>query len=203
MTNSELNILHRHLDASVRYLEFGAGDSTLYAAGASSIIRIDSVDSSRAHIDKNLKSHPIISDAISKKKLAFHVIDIGETGGWGYPVNDDKKHLWPNYSLSVFSRESRHDLVFIDGRFRIACALNAVINTPPSCKIIMHDFWNRPYYNVVLKYLNVTHQVDTMGIFSKKEKVDRAEIQKMILEYQYLPGDEPGQDFRYAEETMG
>lgn len=132
----------------------------------------------------------------------FHVIDIGETQLWGYPVNDKKKHLWPNYSLSVFSQESKHDLVPIDGRFRVSCALNSIINTPTHCKIIIHDFWNRPHYQILLRYLQVTEQVDTIGVFSKKEDVDHAEIQKMIFEYQYMPGDEPGRDYGYAEKNI-
>lgn len=199
MTNGELDLLHQYLDASVLYLEFGAGDSTLYAAEARSILKMDSVESSHTFIE-NLKSHKIILEALEKQKMVFHEIDIGETGSWGYPMNYEKKHLWPNYSLSVFSRESKHDLIFIDGRFRVSCALNALLNTPPSCKIMIHDFWDRPYYHVLLKYLDVANRADTLGVFTKKGKIDRAEIQKMILAYQYLPGDEPGQDFRYAHE---
>jgi len=39
-------------------------------------------------------------------------------------------------------------------------------------------------------YLQVVERIDTLGVFAKKKGVNHAEIQKMIVEYQYLPGDE-------------
>lgn len=47
MTKDEVDLLYQHLDSCVRYLEFGSGKSTLYAAGSPSIIKIDSVESSK------------------------------------------------------------------------------------------------------------------------------------------------------------
>lgn len=190
MTKGELDLLHKHLDSCVRYLEFGSGESTLYAANCPSILKIDSVESSQPFVDNHLKRQDIIIKALDQKKLVFHVIDIGEVNLWGGPLNPVKRHLWPNYSLSVFHQESKHDLALIDGRFRVSCTLNSILNTPDYCKIIIHDFWDRPHYHILLRYLQVIEQIDTLGVFTKKKGVDPAKIQKMIREYQYLPGDE-------------
>jgi hypothetical protein len=190
MTKGELDLLHKHLDLCVRYLEFGSGESTLYAADRPAIIKIDSVESSQSFVDNHLKRQEIIIKALVQKKLVFHMIDIGEVNLWGGPMNSLKRHLWPNYSLSVFHQESKHDLALIDGRFRVSCTLNSILNTPDYCKIIIHDFWNRPQYHVLLRYLQVVERIDTLGVFAKKKGVNHAEIQKMIVEYQYLPGDE-------------
>lgn len=187
MTKEELKILHTHMDLSTRFLEFGSGASTLYAASVPSIRQIDSVESSESFINENLKPNPIISNALSAGKLLFHIIDIGKTIHWGYPIGFRKKHLWPNYSLSIFSEKSEHDLILIDGRFRVACTLNCILNTPPDCKIIIHDFWNRPAYHSVLPFLETNDKADTLGLFSKKPDIDHNEVKSLIEKYQYLP----------------
>lgn len=189
MTKNELEMLHSYIDSSNHYLEFSSGESTIYAANSLSLKTIDSVESSEKFIDKNLRSNAIITNALSTGKLVFHIIDIGETITWGYPKNKSKEHLWPNYSLSVFSKTSKHDLVLVDGRFRVACTLNAILNTPPYCIIIIHDFWNRPEYHIVLKYLAIKDRIDTLGIFYKKQNINQKEVQILIKKYQYLPGD--------------
>lgn len=105
MTKGELEMLHSYMDSSSNYLEFGAGASTIYAAKTPMIKTIDSVESSEKYIDENLKSDISIINALSTGKLRFHIIDIGETIAWGYPKDTTKKHLWPNYSLSVFTKK--------------------------------------------------------------------------------------------------
>ena len=188
MTNAELSILHTHLHAASRFLEFGAGASTLYAASVPCIQQIDSVESSKNFINDNLKPHPVICDALALGKLQFHVIDIGTTSFWGYPTDFIfKKHRWPNYSFSVFTKKSEHDLVLIDGRFRVACTLNCILNTPDDCTIIIHDFWNRPDYHSVLAFLEVQDKADTLGVFVKKKAIDRTKILALIKKYQYEP----------------
>jgi hypothetical protein len=187
MTVEELDILHTQMNSSEKYLEFGAGASTLYAAGVESIKQIDSVESSETFIFRNLKPNPVISDALSAGKLSFHMIDIGRTWFWGYPAGFCKQHQWPRYSSSIFSKKSEHDLVLIDGRFRVACTLNCILNTPPDCKIMIHDFWNRPHYHIVLSFLETKVKANTLGLFSKKENIDTNLIKSLIDKYQYLP----------------
>lgn len=187
MTANELDILHAQINAATRFLEFGAGASTVYAASVPTLAQIDSVESSADFIDQSLKPQPAISEALSAGKLLFHVVDIGKTVLWGYPASICKRHQWPNYSLSIFSRRSEHDLVLIDGRFRVACTLNCLLNTPPDCKIIIHDFWNRPDYHGVLPFLQTKAKADTLGLFVKKEGIDHHKIKGMIGKYLYHP----------------
>ena len=103
MTKNESKLLHSLIDSSIHYLEFGSGESTIYASKSPMVKTIDSVESSQKYIEDNLKFNPDIVMALSENKLRFHIIDIGETIKWGWPKNKSKKHLWPNYSLSVLS----------------------------------------------------------------------------------------------------
>jgi hypothetical protein len=187
MTAAELNILHGHIDTATQFLEFGAGASTLYAASVPTIQQIDSVESSAGFVDDNLKPHPVISQALSAGRLSFHIIDIGKTFHWGYPASFCKKHLWPDYSFRIFRQKSDHDLVLIDGRFRVACTLNTILNAPEHCKILIHDFWNRPQYHIVLDFLDTHAQVDTLGVFTKRQGIDARQVKSLIEKYKYFP----------------
>ncbi len=187
MTKDEMDMLHLYMDSSNNYLEFGSGASTIYGSNAPMIKTIDSVESSEMFINVNLKTNAVITNALSTGKLLFHIIDIGETTSWGIPTNESKIHLWPNYSRSVFSKKSNHDLVLVDGRFRVACTLNCILNTPENCKIIIHDFWIRPEYHIVLKYLEILNRIGSLAVFDKKRDIDPEELQSLINEYQYNP----------------
>jgi hypothetical protein len=189
MTNAEKEMLYSYIDLSINYLEFGSGESTIYASSVPKIKTITSVESSEQYINENLKHNTAIASALSTGKLSFHCVDIGETIAYGEPKDMSKRHLWPNYSLSVFYQKSEHDLVLVDGRFRIACTLNCVLNSPSNCTILIHDFWNRPEYHVVLKFLKIVDRVDTLGVFKKGDRVNICQIQSLIETYQYLPRD--------------
>jgi hypothetical protein len=189
MTKNELTMLHSYIDAATHYLEFGSGESTIHASKSSSIKTVDSVESSQDYVNENLKNDLYIIDALSAGKLCIQLIDIGETIYWGYPKNTSKKHLWPNYSLSIYSRSKKYDLVLVDGRFRVSCVLNYLLNTPEDCILIIHDFWNRPEYHIVLKYLQLKDRVDSMGVFTKAKNINLKNVQKLIKVYQYLPDD--------------
>ena len=77
--------------------------------------------------------------------------------------------------------------MLIDGRFRVACTLNCILNTPPNCRIIIHDFWNRPNYHIVLPFLETKAKADTLGLFTKKERIDLNEVKSLATQYQYQP----------------
>lgn len=192
MTQPELDVLHKRLSASKSYLEYGAGASTITAAQSSNLSRIDCVESSAQFIDERVRPDPAVQTAVAAGRLRFHIIDIGPTGDWGAPVDDRARHLWPNYSLSVFSQPGDHDLVLVDGRFRVACTLAAILCTPPNAVIMIHDFfWFRVEYRAVLPFLNVIERADTLAVFAKRADVDRRRVQRSLAEFQYEPDDAP------------
>ena len=191
MSDRELEILHSQLEQANHYLEFGAGDSTIHAANTRGVLHIDSVESSQDYINENLLNNPAIQLAVAEQRLRFHIIDLGPTKEWGYPVDDSKSHLWPNYALSVFAQPSQHDLVLIDGRFRVACALSCLLSTPDHCTIMIHDFWNRTKFYFLLQFFEVHHEVDKLGVFTKKPNLNRVKIKRLLKRYQYIVNDFP------------
>jgi len=79
----------------------------------------------------------------------------------------------------------------VDGRFRISCILQACLHCSARTKIVVHDFFTRPYYFVVLPFLSVEKKEDTMGVFmihKNNVKQMTALLKEYISIYEYLPG---------------
>jgi hypothetical protein len=192
VTTPELESLHARIDAARHYLEFGAGASTIYACESSGPESIDSVESSPEFVRERLVPNRAVARALESGRLALHVIDLGETKRWGKPKGSARWRSWPDYSGGVFATKRRHDTILVDGRFRVACALNAVLHAPDDCTILIHDFWNRPRYHVLLDFLEETGRADTLGEFRKKPGGDLVRIRALIRKYQYRPTDRFG-----------
>ncbi len=164
-------------------LEFGAGGSTYYLlhTGIKSLVSVESDAEWFKQIQKNL--------IYSRKKWTPFYVDIGETGPFGLPVSKTPVPAWATYHESVWQQHDakRFDCVFIDGRFRVACALQALLHTRFDTKIIMHDFWNRPHYHCVLDFVHVLEKMQTIAVFHKKKDLDREHIAKLLMDYRFDP----------------
>ena len=186
LSDPEKEAIARYTSASEMYLEFGSGGSTFIALNSPKTT-IYSVESDNAWIDY-LKSYNLVSGAIEAEKLEIRHIDIGKTKEWGYPINDDKKENYPNYSAEIFERieKDKIDLVFVDGRFRVACVLSSIINCKNTTKIMIHDYTFREFYHVIEEFLDCVEIADTLAIFSIKENVDKNRVQEMYEKYKYV-----------------
>ena len=185
----EVHCFLRHTLDSSFYLEFGCGGSTflmLYTTFA----HIFSVESDKKFINK-ISYNNIIKQGLQEGRLDFHHIDIGKTGAWGYPVNDSKKQNYPLYSQQIFNTMPQNiidsiDTIFIDGRFRVACTLNSILYCNKNCKILIHDFFNREHYHIVLEFLDVIERAETLGVFAIKNNIDISRIKNLIEKYQFI-----------------
>ena len=189
MTPNEERLLRKCFSEATAYLEFGSGESTRFAVLSSSIEKIVSVESSRDFVTEYFSDDEGISRAQKSDRLRFHIVDIGKIKDWGIPADKSKRHLWPNYPLSVFRSPSDYDLVLIDGRFRAACVLTSLLNTSDSCRIIVHDFTVYPELFFLLRFLMIENQEDTLVVFRKRKNLNPKRIQRLIRKYQYLPQD--------------
>jgi hypothetical protein len=184
----EVEFLQRHLSSSRHYLEFGAGVSTLMAVKTPSLESIDSVESSQPFIDDLLRDTEA-SAASAQGRLRVHVVDIGPTGAWGGPTDPSTRNRWPDYSSRVFTKPSDSDLVLVDGRFRVACCLSALLRTGPETRILIHDFSWRKEYFVVLKFCDVIERLNSFVSLRRKKDIDARKAERLLRKYQYLPFD--------------
>ncbi len=191
----ERELMDRALGARCeRYLEFGLGGSTLLALrnGAKQVVALDSdprwVSAAR--------EHPEIKPAIASGVATLLHADIGPTGDWGHPRSMEDKHRWPAYIRLAWEewarREALPDLVYIDGRFRVACCLSVALacafgsKAAGGVRVLLHDVsTERPHYSDVFKVFDMLEQVGTLCLLRAKTGICAASAFSMFLAYQY------------------
>lgn len=133
-----------YLDKSQIYLEYGSGGSTLAALKRAAVVI--SVENDRAFFQalKRGAKHC----APQRKSSLFHqlFVDTGKTEIWGLPVQEKTAHRWNRYPQTPWWLIERSqlfpDLILIDGRFRVACALESLLRLPQGsrCLLFLDDF---------------------------------------------------------------
>lgn len=178
MSAAEITQLELQLAGLSSLLEFGCGGSTLVAARQ--VRRIVSVDSDPEWLRK--VQAEVAREAV--EFTPFHA-DIGAVGEWGQPTDEGRIRDWPRYHTQIWrSMSGSPDAVLIDGRFRVACLLQAIIHCKPDCVLLFHDFWDRPHYHVVLRHADVLARVDTLAVLRARGQVDgKAVLQDLFDHY--------------------
>lgn len=165
-------------------IEFGCGGSTILLL-ENAVEALDSVESDKAWAVK-VCGEPSAAAALRTGRFRMHHVDIGRTKAWGYPADDASKALWPGYPRAIWRNleSPAVDFVFIDGRFRMACALVALLHVRTPALIAVHDFWSRPtVYGELLEFLDVVHRVQSLGIFAPRRDIDEVRVRKLIEVY--------------------
>jgi hypothetical protein len=184
MADDELACLERLLRRSKKVLEYGCGGSTVFAASLEHC-HILGVESDLAWLRK-VEAQPVVRDGITAGRIVLKHANIGPTAEWGVPSDGTSRYLWSRYGELPWTQRSDYDLIFVDGRFRVACILHSVLRAPSDALIAVHDFWVRPEYHVVLPFLEWKETTKTLGVFRKRSKIDRALVRGLIDEYQYI-----------------
>lgn len=52
---------------------------------------------------------------------------------------------------------------------------------------MIHDFWNRPHYHILLDYLEPVYRADSLGVFSIKDNVDMNSVERLYENFKYNP----------------
>ena len=169
MSKAEISIFDEAIKNSQHYLEFGLGGSTIRAIQRSKA-KIYTVESSFGWL-AYMRRYMIVR-FFEGKRLHIHSVNIGPTRDWGFPDNDNDNDIFEAYSSSIFHVIDPElvDLALVDGRFRVACTLKIIMSCceNSNLKILIHDFWNREQYHILLKYLDT---VLMNNVSPKKELV--------------------------------
>jgi hypothetical protein len=141
---------------SRRYLEFGSGGSTYMAAKLGiEFVAVDSDPFFLAAVEKKIRL-----DGYARPGHVFKHADIGLTGHWGRPVGPvsaKRREQFRHYS--DVPRECLNgpppDLVLVDGRFRVACAmksLHMLRASDANWRVVIDDYMSRPEYQAVAEF---------------------------------------------------
>ena len=69
-------------------------------------------------------------------------------------------------------------MILIDGRFRVACALNVLKHINRDTYVYIHDFTDRPKYHVLLNYYEIVDKADRLVKLRKIKEAPQSLIDK-------------------------
>lgn len=184
MEDAGIALLAERLKGVKIFLEYGSGGSSIMAAQAG-IRRIYSVDSDLMFLQSVQKR--LIADGIPRRRYVPVYVDIGRTGNWGRPVNENHAKDWPNYCSAPWVRleqaGEKPSLVLIDGRFRVASFLVTAMLAPPGCVILFDDYVDRPEYHLVEQHLKPVRFEGRMAEFIVAPLLDAKAALFDLLQY--------------------
>jgi len=157
-----LDWLTSQLQRTSFYLEFGCGGTTVLASSLR--VRTVSVesDASYAAVVRAALPHPQSTEIVTPP--------MGLTGPWGMPVFFvTRKGI--RYINAPFDKlpTAFPDLIFIDGRYRVACALVSAFHAARAgvtSMLLFDDYEPRGQYHVVEKYLGTPERIGRAALFS-------------------------------------
>jgi hypothetical protein len=192
MTHDEGRGFFGLLTRSRRYLEWGAGGTTVvtgWRATHPTMPRIEAhtVENNAEFIEHLRAQTPQIRQAEDSGALAVHVADLGPLNRlWGTPANwsarptDLRAAQARAYVEAPLQSRCCFDTILIDGRFRQACALQALQLAHEHTTVLLHDFFrltgaggkvaklgnhHRSGYNrTVGKFYEHVQRLDTMAV---------------------------------------
>jgi len=128
------------------YVEFGSGGSTVYVdrAGIPAI---------------SVENDPYYARAVAARlnggRVTQRVVRMGITQAWGVPLFPKAK--WARaYVSAPWDLVPFPDLVLVDGRYRVACALEAARRARDAgvaATLMFDDYAARPHYHAVERHL--------------------------------------------------
>ncbi|MEZ5714393.1 MAG: hypothetical protein R3D85_03995 [Paracoccaceae bacterium] len=179
MSQNEAAMYREYVGRAKMVLEFGIGGSTGIAAEVPGV-KLIGIDSHPDWIAR-CKLDPRVAVLEREKRLDLKLVDIGTVGDWGMPTDPTSLRKWPTYSMGIWNQLNgrQPDFVFVDGRFRLSCALQTVLNLPQANYLVMHDFWSRDFYHPILEFVEVIDRVDELGVFRPKPDADLRKLAKV------------------------
>ena len=171
LADNDKIMFYKFLDKATVYFEYGSGGSTYQANIRNNIIKIYSVESDIRWLTK-------LKHDIESNKIVFYYNEMDvRANTCGNPGPYSNKKQWINYSNHIRNLtkddQQKIDLVFIDGRFRVACCLKCFDIINADCLIAFDDFLNRTQYHIVLDYYDIVEKTtdERMVILVKKKNI--------------------------------
>ena len=194
--NHDINMYYNILNNAKIYFEFGSGGSTYQAFIRDNIEKIYTVENKKKwqknvqkQVAKYLKKNKI--KIPNKNKITYILNKMPlQPKTLGFPSSQATNQQKKNYSDQIIkiSEEDKKliDLVFIDGRFRVACCLKCYNVISDDCLIAFDDFLNRDYYHIVLDYFDVIDSTEDNRMVILKKKQNKEIPNELIEKYELI-----------------
>ena len=169
--------LERRLQRTKLFLEFGSGGSTILA----NTLAVPSIA-----VESDRFYGAVVQNAIINGDLMRMVIPkMGITGQWGMPLFF-KKAKGPRYVTAPFELidETYPDFILVDGRYRVACALEAARRAHTrgvAAELMLDDYDTRPFYHVLEDYLGIPRRIGRAAVFAiGKTPIQESAVRRFI-----------------------
>ena len=159
MTDKELQAFLHFMKPENIYFEFGSGGSTNVA----SFFKVKTYS-----VESDVKWHKQLKD--SGIKANYITIDL-KSGPAGYPGTGTNVNDWKKY-IQAYKKEYNADIILIDGRFRVACALDIFSKIRNDTVILIHDYESRKQYHILEKFYIKIRNWDSLALFLKNSSVN-------------------------------
>jgi hypothetical protein len=153
MNGNVLSIKLSEVCRSKKVLEFGSGGSTLLLAEfAEQLISVESDKKFASQVNKRLENLNYNS------KASVIYANIGPTKSFGQPISclaPIFKNKYKNYAGIFDNLDSQFnpDVVFVDGRFRVWCSIQACQKLEQNFILIVDDYFDRTEYHEIENFL--------------------------------------------------
>src|ERR1700733_3221878 len=164
------------------YLEFGSGGSTIVASRF--VTKLVSVETDSIFAEAVRRALPE-----THAEIQLLTPNIGITAEWGYPIfarpTARRRTKWkrlPTAPWDVLGSDVP-DTILIDGRMRIACALESLLHVTGHTRLLIDDYVGRKY-EVVERFAELIALHGRMAELRKRKQFDAAECRR-VLEASY------------------
>jgi hypothetical protein len=160
------------------YLEFGSGGSTI--AASRYVTKLVSVETDRLFAEA-------VRRALPQSDAEIHLLtpNIGITCDWGYPVfarptrgRQARWKLLPNAPWDLLGSDIP-DMILIDGRMRVACALESLLHVTTQTRLLIDDYIGRRY-EVIERFAELVALHGRMAEFRKRTEFDAAKCREEL-----------------------
>ena len=164
------------LTKETTYFETGSGCSSIIAKYYAK--KTYAVEGCKKYYDLGIKNG--LKDNIIFKDLK------SDNPTWSIPGKNSNLNDWKNYFQS-YKEEYNADVILIDGRFKVATAMDMFNKIRNDTIVLLHEYNKRPKYFVIENYYQYIYHWGSLFAFIKKKDIKEIplEIQKQYWN-QYL-----------------
>ena len=184
MEVEERQLLESYMTPTTRYFEWGSGGSTeTYPRLTQGTVV--SIENYKPWCDK-VSTLPFVQCRQKQGTLHYKCIVPYPTKDAGYPVDTAHNGDFDEY-INAIEEYPNFDVVLVDARWRVACALKALDYITDDTVVFLHDVRSRrPYYNAVFKWYEEIKRAGSLVAMRRRKGVLRP-TKEEFKKYKYKP----------------
>ena len=179
MSTEEQQLLESYMAPTTRYFEWGSGGSTdTYPRLTQGTVV--SIENYKPWCDKVL-SLPYVKCREKKGTFHYKCIVPYPTEPYGYPEAAAHNGDFDEY-INAIKDYPNFDIVLVDARWRVACALKALEYISDDTIVFIHDMNpRRKYYDAVFKWYEEIERADSLVAMRRRKGVKRPTKEEITI----------------------